>query len=203
VDTTYFFDAVIATDHHSASRFTDHPIQSGASVTDHIYELPSRIVLEVVMSDVMDSFVHGQYATNRSKSISAYQAFKAIKKLRTPLKLTTRLETYENVQIEEIHAPDTNLTIAGLRATIVFKQFFLANIATNTVSARPAVSSTTNKGTEQAVAVSQAISAQHQIQSGQAAANEDAARAAVNAAKAFPNPRWCSNRGTGGAPFGH
>lgn len=202
--TTYFFDAVVATDHYLASRFTDHPVQSGASVTDHIYELPPRIVLEILMSDALDSFVHGQYATNQSKSVSAYQTLVAIKKLRTPLVLTTRLATYENVQIEEIRSPDTNATYAGLRVTVVFKQINLATVATNTVSVRPSVTSTTNKGTVQTQTVSAAVSATH---AEPVATPTTFPGVSTNVAN--PNPKWHSDPfapgafGTHQVPTGH
>lgn len=159
--TTYFFDAVLSADHFSRLHITDHPVQNGASIADHAYAIPQRVVLEIGMSDVMDSYVPGQYASGVSKSISAYKKFKDIQKLRIPITLSTRLDQYTNMLIEEIRVPDTNQTVTGLRATIVFKQIRLAIVATDTVSARPDQSQGTNEGSKQPSSVSPALLSSH------------------------------------------
>src|ERR1035441_3313258 len=61
---TYFFDAVFSVDHYTVRRFTDHPIQSGASVVDHSYQLPDRVIMEVAFSDAMQSYQNGQYSSS-------------------------------------------------------------------------------------------------------------------------------------------
>ena len=167
VATTYFFDAVLAADHYTSLRITEHPVQIGASIVDHAYAVPARIVLEVLMSDVLDSFIHGQYATDASKSVSAYRTFKAIQARRLPLTLNTHLDTYENMLIEDVRATDTNETVAGARMTVVFRQIIMATIATATVSSRPDRTDTTNEGTIQPLAVDQSILDNHTLEGSQ------------------------------------
>lgn len=200
--TTYYFDAAFSIDHHSRNVLTRHPVQSGTSIVDHAYAEPSRVVLEIGMSDAMDSFIHGQYATNASKSVSAYQTFQALRKSRLPLTVSTRLDTYLNMQIVDIHAPDTNATAAGLKATIVFEQIVVATLSTQVVSARPDASQNTNSGNIQPAAVDAAIYAQHVQTTFSAASNSDAVKQATASYAEFPNPRWCSQTGNGGLPFG-
>lgn len=87
----YVFDAVIRIDHSQQIRTTDHPVQSGASISDHALILPARVVMEIGMSDAMDAYAPGVWTSNPSKSVSAYQTLVALQQGRQPLTVTTRL----------------------------------------------------------------------------------------------------------------
>ena len=178
--TTYFFDSEPAVDHYTRLQITDHPVQSGASITDHAYAVPARVVLEVGMSDAMSSYTQGQYASNASKSVSAYQTFVTLQQGRQPLTLTTHLQTYQNMLIEEIRAADTKETVAGLKMTIVFRQIIIAQVSTQQAqSARPNSSNSTSPGTEQPGTVSPSTVGQHTTPS--------------NSTPAPTNPNWSSD----------
>jgi hypothetical protein len=148
-DVAYYFDAVLRADHQSTVRHTEHPVQVGANVSDHAFNLPSRVILEIGMSDAMDRFVANQYTSADTKSISAFQTFKDIQVQRVPLTLSTRLFTYHNMIIESIHAMESNRTKYGLRAIITFSELFTTNIEVNkTNSARPQTTDATPKGSQ-------------------------------------------------------
>ena len=159
--TTYFFDAVFRVDHDQEMRITEHPIQSGAAISDHAYLIPARVSLEIGMSDVMASFVAGQYTDFATKSISAYQKLLSLQSMRIPLTLTTRLNTYENMLIEDVRAGDDIRTLHGLRAQIRMRQIIVGQVSTTAQSARPNASTSSNPGTSQPQAVGQAISQSH------------------------------------------
>jgi Dit-like phage tail protein len=164
--TTYFFDAVLAVDHGQEMRITEHPIQSGASISDHAYLLPNRVVLEIGMSDVMDSFVSGQYSDFNSKSVSAYRKFKELQELRIPLTLTTRLDTYENMMIEDVRTRDDISTLHALRAHIRFRQIFVGRASVAVQSSRPNATNTSNPGAAAVQSIPQSL-AKNQDFSGQ------------------------------------
>lgn len=132
--TNFFFDAVFREDHDTELVATQHPVQDGAAICDHAYLKPSRVTLEIGMSDAMDSFVSGQYSDNKSKSISAYQKFREIQKLCVPIQLTTRLFSYSNMLIATIRTTDDRSTRFALKAFITFQQIIPAVISTKTVS---------------------------------------------------------------------
>jgi Dit-like tail protein len=185
--TIYYFDAVLSADHYTTRRFTDHPIQSGASVTDHSFQLPDRVILEVGFSDVMQSYQVGQYGGGNSKSVSAYQTFVQLQKTGTQLKLSTRLQQYPIMGIEEIRAPDSNATTYGARFTIVLKQLIIANLSTTQVqSARPDASQQTSTGTQQSTSVPNAVTNSHTT--GAQAFTPPSAPNVPN-----PNPDWSSD----------
>src|SRR6185312_10356981 len=74
--TAYVFDAVLVADHDQEAVVTMNPVQTGAAITDHVYIQPARLVIEIKMSDSMQSYNTGagtgQWAANPSKSVSAY-----------------------------------------------------------------------------------------------------------------------------------
>lgn len=145
--TTYFFDAVMRLEHIGTNRITEHPIQSGANIADHAFSLPKHLTLEIGMSDVMDTFVSGQFSDGPSKSISAYQTLEALRKTRLPLTVATRLETYQNMLIEQIVAPDDFKTKHGLKCIVSLKQIITAQVPIiQVVSKRKQVTQKTNRG---------------------------------------------------------
>lgn len=134
--TNYYFDSVLRVTHRQELIATRHPVQTGATISDHAFLTPSMVELEIKMSDTMQSFVNGQYSGNASKSVSAYQTFRLIQGLRVPIILTTRLYTYTNMLISSLEAPDNVDTQFGLRCFIRFQQIIPAQIAIATYDAR-------------------------------------------------------------------
>jgi hypothetical protein len=151
----YFFDAVLRLDHSSTLRITEHPIQTGAPLTDHSYMLPSSLTMEIGFSDCMDSLVQGQYSGAGGKSISAYQKLRDLQSQRTPLTVVTRLRTYKNMLIQAITSSDDVRTAYGLRCLITLRQIILATVQTTTaVSSKSQTTDSTKSGTKQATTVS-------------------------------------------------
>jgi hypothetical protein len=148
-ETNYYFDAVLRLQHDLSSVITRHPVQSGASFVDHVYLQPAILSMEIGMSDVMDRFQSGDYTSNSSKSVSAYQTLTYLRALRIPLTITTRLATYTNMVIAHISAPDDNRTFHGLRVSIRFEQIILGTVTLQSQSNRPNQTDTNNEGTVQ------------------------------------------------------
>jgi hypothetical protein len=122
----YFFDAYLKIDHDSSLRVTEHPVQTGANISDHAYLLPATVVMEIGMSDAMDAYESGMFQGDASKSVSAYKTLQRLQEERAPLTLVTRLRKYENMIVENVHAPDEAKSYYGLRATVLFKQIIMA-----------------------------------------------------------------------------
>lgn len=95
--------------HHDEMRFTDHPIEQGALVTDHAYKLPAEVTIRCAWSDsaqkpvigltnsstdqILQSFVLGQGA-----NIGINQANKAINGSGLPVNISTALEQVGQIQ---------------------------------------------------------------------------------------------------------
>lgn len=174
----YVFDATIRIEHHQEVHKTDHPVQTGAAISDHAYAQPSRVVLEIGMSDAVEAYRAGMWPTDgNGKSSSAYETILALQLARTLVSLTTRLHNYPSMLITNIQADDTNETWSGLRAVITFEEVFFATVTgvSSTVSpgplvsARPHTTGDTGLGSVQTIPPSAALIALHQVSEDQAA----------------------------------
>lgn len=145
-DIIYIFDAVLMLEHSQEIELTQHPVQSGANITDHAFIKPARLGMDIGMSDAMQSYTIGQWKGNASKSVAAYQTMIALELARTPVTIKTRLKTYNNMVIVGIHTRDENKTNHGLRASITFEQLIMATTSTQSVSSRPQDTGTTGIG---------------------------------------------------------
>jgi hypothetical protein len=150
----YVFDAVYRVMHSRRLRMTEHAVQSGVSISDHAFILPAKVSLEIGMSDAMDAFAPGVFESNASKSVSAYETLVALQQGKQPLTLNTRLETYTNMLIESIDAPDTKETRYGLKATVTLGQIYTGTVTAQLVSDRPQTSDSTSIGTKQPMPIS-------------------------------------------------
>lgn len=147
----WFFDAFLKESHVGSVRVTEHPVQSGANISDHAYNLPDKLTIEILMSDVMDTVIANQFYNEgpKTKSISAYEVLRQLKEKRQPLKVRTRLYYYENMLIENMTTNDDFKTGESLRCTVMMRQIMMASVSTGVVSAKPFVSKRQKKGTQQ------------------------------------------------------
>lgn len=131
-----FFDAVLSSDTEHTAVITQHPVQSGANISDHMYMEPVRISMEIGMSDVMASMVEGQWTGAYTKSVSAYRKLCELQSLRIPFRVQTRLNAYDNMVIQSISVHDDVNTLYGLRASVSMVQIIMADVVNEKVSAR-------------------------------------------------------------------
>lgn len=131
-----FFDAVFTTGTDHESEITEHPVQNGANITDHVVIRPVTVTMEIGMSDVMASMLQGQWSGAYTKSVSAYRKLVSLMESKTPFTILTRLNRYSNMLIRSISVEDTPDTLYGLRATVSMQQILVAQVTTDTVSAR-------------------------------------------------------------------
>jgi len=142
-----FFDGFVREDHNSSLRITDHPVQSGANISDHAYKLPEQVTVEIIVSDSMDSVVTNQFTEYGVKSISAYKALKELQDSRQPLSINTKYGTYNNMLIESLSSPVDYKSTNKMICTASLKRILIARVATElTVSAIPHANKESNKG---------------------------------------------------------
>lgn len=163
----WFFDAFLRVDHTRTLRITEHPVQTGASVTDHAFLEPATLTIEVGMSDVAESLIEGQFSGGWSRSSTAFKVLTELQANRMPLQVLTKLGIYKNMLIESISAPDDYLTLFGMKSTVTMKELLVARVTTVKLSKRPNTTDKTNRGT--AVPVQPNESILYQILGGKAA----------------------------------
>ena len=72
------------------------------------------------------------------RSAAAWTTLRAMQVARTPITVETRLQTYDNMIIEELSAPDDVKTLNAFRCTVRLREIFFATVAETQVSKRAA-----------------------------------------------------------------
>lgn len=147
----YYFDAFTKENHSGSVRVTEHPVQGGANISDHAYNLPDKLTLEILVSDSVESIVAGQFSGSKSKSITAYEVLRSLKERRVLVSVRTRLHYYTNMIIENMSVSDDYKSANSLRCTVSLRQVMMAVVPVEyvTLTKRQAVVET-NKGTKSA-----------------------------------------------------
>ena len=157
----YVFDAYFSINHESNLTITEHPIQTGASISDHAYMEAQTVTFEIGMSNVMKDLaltsVKPFSGTDSSRSANAYKILRQLQRDRVSIDAITRLGTYKNMLIETISAPDDNKTLFGLKATVTLKEIFVVNVTTVKISKRAQKSESSNEGDQKAQAANESL----------------------------------------------
>lgn len=155
----WVFDAFLKVTHNTRLTITQHPVQSGAALTDHAYLQPKELIIEIGMSDAATSFVSGQFSDGWSRSTSAYAVLRELQEMRVPIQIFTKFNLYTNMLVESISAPDDYTTLYGMRATVTFREVIVAQVQTVAVSSIPTTTQSTSLGQQQPQNINQSITA--------------------------------------------
>ena len=131
----YFFDGFLNVSHSSNLEITENQIETGASVVDHAYMKPVTLSMTVLVSDVHQSIVPGQFSEGWRRHTSAWQLLKRLQADRTPLSVFTKLALYDNMLIKSIDAVDTDQTLHSLKAEVTLQEVPVATLKTVKISA--------------------------------------------------------------------
>ena len=153
----YVPDAVMRVEHIQDAHITEHPVQTGANISDHAYAMPARVTLDIGMSDAMEAYASSSSSNpavasgawtgpSASKSVNAYDTIASWVTGRVLVSLGTRLKVYSNMMVESISPEETNKTKTALRCRVTFKQVFIANIQQIADSALPQTTQLTSSG---------------------------------------------------------
>lgn len=97
-------DAVVAEEHGIKVDTTEHPVERGANVSDHRRVKPDRIKLKGIMSNYpVKLFASAGGA--KDYVINTWDMFKKWRDRGDLVTITTSLETYESMMIEDVTVP--------------------------------------------------------------------------------------------------
>ena len=168
----YVPDAVMRVEHQQEARITEHPVQTGANISDHAYAMPARVTLDIGMSDAMSAYANSSSSSaevaggawtgaSKSKSVNAFTEISSWATGRVIVSIGTRLKVYSNMMVESITPEETNKTKTSLRCRVTFKQVFIANVQQVTASALPQTTQSTSGGVTTSTPLSASQSAQY------------------------------------------
>lgn len=169
-----YFDGIMRTEHTSRIRPTQYPVQTGVTMTDHAVIEPAELTIEVMMSDchttsfvsnnpfldsiyesmkgmiLFSNFVGLQSQPDISigsgRAARTWMVLKRMQLSRVPIVVETRLQTYENMLIEELSAPDDSKTLNAFKCTVRLREIIFAYVAESQVSARAAATNQSTSG---------------------------------------------------------
>ena len=150
----YFFDGFMQVDHSIELHTTENPVETGASIVDHAYVKPAEVVMRVMMSDVHQSLVPGQFTGTRFRSTNAWQVLRKLQSDRIPMSIFTRLGLYTNMLITKLSASDTAETFRALSAEVTLKEIPVARVKTVKISSADQTTVKTEMGKIEASQIS-------------------------------------------------
>jgi hypothetical protein len=134
-DSQIAFDATTNEQHNSSAAVTEHPIEDGADVADHIRNNPDGLTLQGIISDnpILINVEEGKQPSvpggdpdRRAKE--AYNEFQRLKEAGSLLIVTTELRQYEDMVITAIAVVkdktkrfilDIGLTLQPIRKAVI------------------------------------------------------------------------------------
>lgn len=124
----FFFDGFLNVNHERRLTTTSNPVETGAAIVDHAYIEPARITMKVIVSDVHQSLIPGQFEGGYARHTQAWQLLKQLQENRIPMFVFTKLDTYENMLITSITANDNSDTFESLIADVELTEIPVARV---------------------------------------------------------------------------
>lgn len=126
---TFIAKVTVSEDHNDELTITEHPVEQGASITDHAFKRPMRVRLRVGWSNSDDEAGGDpQYATN------VYLQLLNLQKSRTLFGVNTGKRQYVNMLMETLTTITDPRTENSLLADITCREIIIVETVAVTVS---------------------------------------------------------------------
>jgi len=124
-------DCTIQESHNDTLTVTDHPVQQGASISDHAYLNPAQLVMQIGYSN------SSRLAAGNENYVSdKYQELLDLQASREPFSVATGKRVYDNMLIAGIAVVTDEKTEAVLMCSVTLRQVII--VETETVAVPPA-----------------------------------------------------------------
>jgi hypothetical protein len=125
-------DAAISEQHSRDSEVSEHPVEVGANITDHVRVKPDQLAMEVLWSN---SPLVG--ATSPGRAEEAYEKLRLLQEQAAVLDVVTSLRVYEQMVITSLSVPRTAKDAGGVRCNVTLQAIkFVKNKTTLVTVAR-------------------------------------------------------------------
>jgi hypothetical protein len=144
-------DGTLSETHNRSADVTEHEVETGANVADHVRLKPATLQLDGIMTNtpisrqaVVDYAEDGPFELEGApgqqetpgRAENAFSLLETLFEARNPITVITNLKTYENMIIDGITAPRDAKTGDAVRVTISLKQVRLVSNKLTTVETR-------------------------------------------------------------------
>lgn len=116
-------DVSLSETHNSSVLITDHPIESGSSISDHKIKKPITLSVTAIISDTPLG-ISGlfQIPTDPSLSREGWERLLEMQKKDFPITVITGLKAYKNMQFESLVANRNSGNVGGITFTAKMKE---------------------------------------------------------------------------------
>jgi hypothetical protein len=138
-----------------SSEITNHPIETGSSISDHIYINPLKVKMEGSITEASVDIIGtvkdiaglfdgnllnnavNKFKGNSTKLTAAYELLKDLHASKSLVTVINYLDTFDNMVIETLTFPRDNKVGNRLFFEITLKQITLASVKTVSISRNP------------------------------------------------------------------
>lgn len=161
----YELDVAVNEDHSFESEVTEHPVEIGADIADHVRARPITVTLEGIVSDTpigalaerrqQFTLVNGEAFALPSEEALAFLL--ALRDAREPVTIQTSLRSYESMMLQSLQVPRSASNGEALRFTATFVQVVIVTNQRTVVRVSvPRASNKVNRGNKAADEVTSA-----------------------------------------------
>ncbi|HEY7996671.1 MAG TPA: hypothetical protein VIE14_07365, partial [Steroidobacteraceae bacterium] len=131
--------------HSDTLELTEHPVETGAAITDHSYRRPSEIVLRCGWSNsdpsalkaIASGLVAGSVMSVSSYVTGIYSRLLKLQQSRDPLTIVTGLRTYQSMLIRALVVTRDVRTSQVLTVQATCKEIIVVDTQTTTLPPQP------------------------------------------------------------------
>lgn len=117
---TLELDAAISTTHTGAAEASEHAVEEGGNITDHVRAKPEEVKIEGVVSNTpVGKDREGEISSTRATG--AFEGLRALRKSGEPVTLITELATYKDMVLVDLSVPRTSKNVEALFFTATFR----------------------------------------------------------------------------------
>lgn len=142
------FNLFISEDHELNFRISEHPLQDGATVSDHVHREPYKVSIEGMFTnhplkkswEVNEVKFKDEYATSEVRStlsntaLANFEKVKELAKKREPVRLVCSLEVYPKMIVTSIKAQRDSKSGSSIRFTMTLQEIKTVSLKTVTMS---------------------------------------------------------------------
>ncbi|CDH31221.1 phage baseplate protein [Xenorhabdus bovienii] len=139
---------VISEKHMDSTEITEHPVQRGAAISDHAYDKPSEVTMEIGFAgggSLIDGFDTSKIklfdldtgATLGKSPKEIYQQLLKLKASKEPFDVTTGKRQYKNMLIRAIEVTTDKTSENVLMVTLTLREVIIVETQTTPVTAPP------------------------------------------------------------------
>ena len=121
------WDASENESHSYGSTVTEHPVERGTDVTDHVIHKPARLTLRLLQTN-HPIYKNPNYDIGTDRVGQTFEALDQLRRYATPFEVVTSLKRYDDMLIESVDIERNAKTGQALSVTVQLKQVrFVAN----------------------------------------------------------------------------